>query len=72
MIKELDNIRLIIFIIISLLVIAILGVLMIPMSRFVSGGMAAIISTTLFVVYLICIDYIDNKIGKDYKETKEI
>jgi len=72
MIRELDNIRLIIFIAISLLVIAILGVLIIPMSHFVSGGMAAIISTTLFIIYLICIDYIDNKIGKKDKETKEI
>lgn len=70
--RELDNIRRIIFIATSLLVIAILAVLIIPMSRFVSGGMAAIISTTLFIVYLICIDYIDNKIGKNYKETKEI
>lgn len=54
-----------IFIATSLLVMALLTVLIIPMSRFVSGGMAAIISTVLFVVYLICTNYINNKVRND-------
>lgn len=62
--------RYIIFIILSFLIILILTILIIPVAHFASGGMAAIISTILFTLYLILFDAFNNKKGW-VKELKE-
>lgn len=54
--REMRNIRFIVFIGITIMIIGILTALIIPIASFTTGGIAALISTTLFVIYLIIIE----------------